>query len=111
MLSGWVEQAVPMSEGNPLALDLRIHMSGELQVSGADGPLEEEGVPWGSHLNTECSTQNWWKHQAWRRGGTVTGTIDGTDVSTLFLEPHAPFVEGHSVFTGIVTEHGFKGVE
>ena len=104
---------VPMSDGSSFAVDLQIEMSGERNVSGHDGPYDS-GLPdehWGQHLNDGCLMQNWFNHQAWRYGGNVTGTVGGTDVSTLYPAPWSPFMEGRSVYTVILTEHGLECTE
>ena len=112
-LSAWFKADVPMSDGSSFAVDLQVEMTGEHEVSGYDGPFDS-GLPdehWGQHLNDGCLMQNWFNHQAWRYGGNVTGTVGGTDVSTLYPAPWSPFMEGRSVFTVIVTEHGINCVE
>jgi hypothetical protein len=106
LLSADVSAEVPMDDGSMLALDLQWDFSGtELHVSGNDGPIQEEGAPWGSHISDPCFTANWHAHQTWRWGGSITGELDGVDASTLFHFNEGPFI-GRGVFTVIETEYG-----
>jgi len=98
---------VPMSEGDPIALDLHWDLSdAPVQVSGNDGPVE--GFSWGLHGSDGCTVQNFLAHQRWRWGGhTVTGSFDGMSMADLFIRPdNGAFIEGQSVFKIIIDETG-----
>ena len=106
LLPGRVTASVPMNDGTTLSTDLRWDMAGTaFNVAGTDGPIQEEGAPWGSHLVDRCLTENWHAHQTYRREGVVTGSIDGVDVATLYVGPGEPFV-GRGVFTIEIAQHG-----
>jgi hypothetical protein len=101
-----ITAAVPMDDGSTFHLSLRWDLAAvPFNVAGNDGPIQEEGVPWGTHLVTSCITGNWHAHQAWREGGSITGSLDGTDVADLFYGPVEPFL-GRGVFTITIATHG-----
>ena len=104
-----VRGTVPMSEGDPIAVDLRWDLSAaEVQVSGNHGPVE--GFSWGRRGLDGCMVQNWLAHQRWRRDFQgVTGTLGGVDVARLYLPtqgPGAVFIEGRSTFKIILNQTG-----
>jgi hypothetical protein len=107
LMKATVADSVPMDDGSTFDVDLRWDMSGRpLNVAGTDGPILEEGVPWGSHVVDRCTTENWHAHQTWRDGGELSGDLDGTDVaSLLFPDFYPPFV-GRGVFTIAISSHG-----
>lgn len=104
LLSARVNATVPMDDGSTVDIDLTWDMAGtRLNVAGIDGPIEEPGVPWGSHFHDRCLTANWLAHQTWREGGQLSGSFDGVDVASLYQDPH--FV-GRGVFTITTADHG-----
>lgn len=103
-----VTASVPMDDGSTYDVDLDWDMSDSpFHVSGNDGPINNDVIPWGSHLVDDCLTQNFHAHQSWRRGdgGAITGTLDGTDVNDLLIPSDEPFV-GRGVFTITIASHG-----
>lgn len=100
---------VPMSDGSMVSLALQWDLTGQkLNTSGNDGPIQEEGIPWGTHGGDRCFTGNYLAHQTWRSGGgasAVSGSVDGVNVATLFMPSDHPSI-GRGVFTIIETEHG-----
>ena len=105
LLSATVHGTVPMDDGSSYSVDLRWDMAGtSFNVAGMNGPIQEEGVPWGSHIVDRCLTQNWLAHQTWRAKGQVAGTVDGQDVSSLLIAPLEPFV-GRGIFTVTIAGH------
>lgn len=106
LLRASVAAQVPMDDGSTYGIDLDWDMSGtHFNVSGNDGPIQEEGVPWGSHSVDDCLTQNWHAHQTWREGGSISGTLNGVDVSDLIVPSWEPFM-GRGVFTIVISSHG-----
>lgn len=100
-----------MSEGEPIAVDLRWDLSSaELQVSGNNGPIE--GFTWGRRGRDGCVVQNWLAHQRWRWDYEgITGSLDG--VSELYLPTDRPavFIEGRSTFKIIINQTGAACVQ
>jgi len=98
LLRADVKADVPMDDGSTVSLDLVWDLTGSpLNTSGNDGPIQEEGVPWGTRGGDRCFTSNYLAHQTWRSGaGTsgIMGSVDGLDVSSLFLAPNAPSIGG-----------------
>lgn len=107
-LSGaYVRGSVPMSDGATVEVNLTWDMTGQpIVVDGMDGPIEEGTVPWGTTYADRCLTQNYLAHQRWRGDGAITGTIGDIDVADMLPAPRDPFIEGQSVFTKVITEHG-----
>jgi len=106
--SAHVEAVVPMDEGSPFDVDLTWDMAGtSFNVAGTDGPIDEPGIPWGSHFHDRCFTGNWLAHQTWREGGRLSGSFNGIDVGTLY-QPTPHFV-GRGVFTITTADHGGCG--
>jgi hypothetical protein len=61
-----------------------------LQVSGNNGPLNTD-TP--RHIVNRCITENRNSHQQYRSGVRITGTIDGTDVTTFrYFGPLSPLL-------------------
>jgi hypothetical protein len=61
-----------------------------LQVSVNNGPFNVDNP---RHVVTRCITENNNSHQQYRSGVRVTGTIDGTDVTTIpYFAPMSPFI-------------------
>jgi len=109
LLHADVKADVPMDDGSTVSLSLVWDLSGsQLNTSGNNGPIQEEGVPWGKRGGDRCFTSNYLAHQTWRSGGGVSGingSLDRVDVSTLFMPFNAPSI-GRGVFTIIETAHG-----
>ena len=98
----------PMSDGDPITVDLRWDLhGGDTQVSGTADPVE--GSTWGGRGRDGCMVQNWLAHQRWRWAYEgVAGTIGGVDVADLFLPNEWPavFIEGRSTFKIIINQTG-----
>ncbi|MEA2580222.1 MAG: hypothetical protein QOE83_1114 [Actinomycetota bacterium] len=106
LLRASVAANVPMDDGSILSLDLHWDMSqAPLHVAGFDGPIDEAGIPWGTHTADRCSTANWLAHQIWREGGAITGSVNGVDASSLSFPALEPFMD-KGQFTVILTDHG-----
>ena len=105
-----VRGTIPMSEGDPIAVDLSWDLSdADTQVSGNDGPIEDRS--WGRNGRDGCMVQNWLAHQRWRssyRG--LTGSLGGVDVAHLHLPLDWPavFIEGRSTFKIIINQTGVE---
>jgi hypothetical protein len=104
-----VRGSVPMSEGDPIAVDLQWDLSdAELQTAGNDGPVE--GSTWGGSGRDGCQVRNLLAHQRWRWDfDGITGTIGGHDIETHYYLPNefpSVFIEGRSTFKIIINETG-----
>jgi hypothetical protein len=108
MLTAAARGTVPMSEGGPVAVDLRWDVSdADVQVSGNHGPTE--GFSWGRHGLDGCMVQNLLAHQRWRADFQgISGTLGGTETADLYLPTDFPavFIEGRSTFKIIINQTG-----
>jgi hypothetical protein len=106
LLSASVRATIPMSDGSTRAVDLAWDgSSAPLQVAGNNGPFNiSNGFP--RHYVDRCFTFNRNTHQTYRANVDITGTIDGTDPSTLpFIAPFDPFISRGS-FVLVLADHG-----
>ena len=108
MRTAAVRGSVPMSEGDPIAVDLEWDLSdADLQVAGKDGPVE--GDTWGGSGRDGCEVVNLLAHQRWRSDfDGITGTIGGHDIAHYYLPNEWPSVviEGRSTFKIVINEVG-----
>ncbi len=108
MRTAAVRGSVPMSEGDPIAVDLQWDLSdAEIQVSGNNGPIG--GFSWGLHGRDGCAVANLLAHQRWRWDfDGIAGTLGGVDIEDLYLPDFYPhvFIEGRSTFKVILNQTG-----
>jgi hypothetical protein len=82
---------VPLDDGTAQFVDVAWDGTNvPLVVSGNNGLLNTD-TP--RHVINRCLTENRNSHQVYRNGVRITGTIDGTDVTTFpYLGPFSPFI-------------------
>jgi hypothetical protein len=95
--------SMPMDDGSVFPFDVTIDASAmPLNTAGNLGPFESSGT---GHFVDSCLTSNVFNHERWRQGGTVTGSIDGVPVASLYVAPWSPSLVD-AVWSIVLTTHG-----
>jgi hypothetical protein len=86
-----VTASIPLDDGSEQFVNVVWDgTNAPLEVSGNDGLLNTD-IP--RHVVNRCLTENSNAHQKYRSGVRITGTIDGTDVTTFpYLGPFSPLL-------------------
>ena len=109
LLSAAAQGTVPMSEGDPVSVDLTWDLSdADVEVAGTNGPYN--GFSWGRHGRDGCLVENLLAHQRYRwTDHGVTGSLGGVDMEDLYVRNNdlpGAFIEGRSTFKYIINETG-----